>query len=209
MKKTGMVPLFYHHDVELAKKVLKACYEGGARLFEFTHRGNFAHIVFAEISEYCSENLPDMILGIGSLTDPSQASRYMDLGANFVVTPVLREDIAVFCNRKKVLWVAGCGSALEIAKAEELGAEIVKLFPSEIYGPRFVKALKGPQPWTNIMATGGITTNPTDLKKWFKAGVTCVGIGSSLISKELVEQQNFDELKNRVKECLKVIQEFI
>ena len=159
MKETGMVPLFFSSDLELSKKVLKACYDGGARLMEFTARGDFAHEVFGELTKYAITNLPGMIMGVGSVTDGAAASLYMQLGANFIVTPVLREDIAVVCNRRKVLWSSGCGSLTEISRAEELGCEIVKLFPGSTYGPGFVKAIKGPQPWTSIMPTGGVNTS--------------------------------------------------
>ena len=124
MAETGMVPLFYHSDIEIAKKTLKACYEGGARLLEFTSRGDFAHQIFDELNRYVLSELPDLIMGVGSVTDAAAASLYMQLGANFIVTPVLREDIAIACNRRKVLWSAGCGSLTEIAKAEELGAKL-------------------------------------------------------------------------------------
>ena len=158
MIETGMVPLFYHGDIEVAKKTLKACYQGGARLLEFTSRGDFAHHIFEELNKYVLAELPEMILGVGSITNAAAASLYMQLGANFIVTPVLREDIAQVCNRRKVLWSAGCGSLSEISKAEELGVEIIKLFPGSTYGPDFVKAIKGPQPWTSIMPTGGVST---------------------------------------------------
>ena len=181
-----MVPLFYHSDIEIAKKTLKACYEGGARLLEFTSRGDFAHQIFDELNKYVRTELPDMIMGVGSVTDSAAASLYMQLGANFIVTPVLREDIAVVCNRRKVLWSAGCGSLTEITRAEELGCEIVKLFPGSTYGPDFVKAIKGPQPWTSIMPTGGVSTEEDNLRGWFDAGVTCVGMGSKLISNEIL-----------------------
>lgn len=207
MINTGLVPLFYHHDIEISKQVIRACYEGGARLLEFTNRGDFAHEVFAELNKYTLENLPGMILGIGSVTDAGSASLYMQLGANFIVTPVFREDIAIACNRKKVLWSPGCGSLTEIAKAEELGCEIVKLFPGGIYGPNFVKAVKGPQPWTMIMPTGGVSPDRENLEAWFHSGVTCVGIGSKLISKEVIESQNFDLLKTKVKNVIELIQE--
>jgi len=157
MKEQGMVPLFYHPDIELGKKVLKACYLGGARLLEFTNRGDYAHEVFNTLNKYCEKELPEMIMGVGSVTDAGAASLYLQIGANFVVTPVLREDIATVCNRKKVLWSPGCGSLTEICKAEELGCEIVKLFPGATYGPGFVKAIKGPQPWTSVMPTGGVS----------------------------------------------------
>ncbi len=206
MHESSLVPLFYHKDPTLSKNVLAACYKGGARLLEFTHRGDFAHEVFRELIGYASAELPGMILGVGSVTDAASASYYMQIGANFIVTPVYREDIAVVCNRRKVLWSPGCGTLTEIAKAEEMGAEIVKLFPGNIYGPDFVKAIKGPQPWTSIMPTGGVNTDPDNLKKWFDAGVTCVGMGSQLISKTVLETQNFDALEETVAQTIATIQ---
>ena len=205
MEKTGMVPLFYHPDVELGKKVLKACYDGGARLMEFTARGDFAYEVFSELNKFAIKELPGMMMGIGSITDAAAASLYMQMGANFVVTPSLREDIAIVCNRRKVLWSPGCGSLTEINRAEELGCEIVKLFPGSVYGPEFVKAIKGPQPWTKVMPTGGVTTEESNLKAWFNAGVTCVGMGSQLISKEILDTQDFGNLKKAVKKVMDVM----
>ncbi len=207
MEESGMVPLFYHHDTDVAKAVLKACYDGGARLMEFTSRGDFALEIFNQLIKYAIAELPGMILGVGSITDAAAASQYMLSGANFVVTPVLREDIAVVCNRRKVLWSAGCGSLTEIAKAEEMGCEIIKLFPGSIYGPEFVKAVKGPHPWTSIMPTGGVSTEKENLKGWFDSGVTCVGMGSKLISKEIVSTKAYDELTLKVKETLSLIKQ--
>jgi 2-dehydro-3-deoxyphosphogluconate aldolase/(4S)-4-hydroxy-2-oxoglutarate aldolase len=207
MKENGMVPLFFHSDIELSKKVLKACYDGGSSLMEFTSRGDFAFEVFGALNKYALAELPGMILGVGSVTDAAAASLYMQLGANFIVTPVLREDIALVCNRRKVLWSPGCGTLTEIARAEELGCEIVKLFPGDIYGPQFVKAIKGPCPWTSIMPTGGVSTNRENLKIWFDAGVTCVGIGSQLISSEIVANKDFEGLRLKVKETLETIKE--
>jgi 2-dehydro-3-deoxyphosphogluconate aldolase/(4S)-4-hydroxy-2-oxoglutarate aldolase len=205
MFETGMVPLFYHPDVEVGKKVLKACYDGGARLMEFTSRGDFAHEVFAELNKYALKELPGMMMGVGSVTDAAAASLYMQLGANFVVTASLREDVAMVCNRRKVPYSPGCGSLTEIARAEELGAEIVKLFPGSVYGPGFVKAIKGPQPWTSIMPTGGVTTDKDNLKGWFGAGVACVGLGSQLISKDIIQNGDFDGLEKNVRETLALI----
>ncbi|MEQ8419908.1 MAG: bifunctional 4-hydroxy-2-oxoglutarate aldolase/2-dehydro-3-deoxy-phosphogluconate aldolase [Arenibacter algicola] len=202
MKETGMVPLFYHSDIALGKKVLKACYDGGARLMEFTARGDFAFEVFSALNKFAVKELPGMILGVGSITDAAAASLYMQMGANFIVTPSLREDIAIACNRRKVLWSPGCGSLTEINNAEELGCEIVKLFPGSTYGPSFVKAIKGPQPWTSIMPTGGVTTEVSNLKAWFDAGVTCVGLGSQLISKKILTNGDFDGLENTVRATL-------
>lgn len=207
MKENGMVPLFFHSDIELSKMVLKACYDGGSRLMEFTSRGDFAFEVFGALNKYALAELPGMILGVGSVTDAAAASLYMQLGANFIVTPVLREDIALACNRRKVLWSPGCGTLTEIAKAEELGCEIVKLFPGDIYGPQFIKGIKGPCPWTSIMPTGGVSTNRENLKSWFDAGVTCVGIGSQLISSEILANKDFEGLRLKVQETLLIIKE--
>lgn len=205
MKETGLVPLFFNNDLELSKKVLKACYDGGARLLEFTARGDFAHEVFGELTKYAINELPGMIMGVGSVTDAAAASLYMALGANFIVTPVLREDIAIVCNRRKVLWSSGCGTLSEITRAEELGCEIVKLFPGDIYGPQFVKGVKGPQPWTNIMPTGGVSPTLENLQGWFDAGVTCVGMGSQLISKEILANKDYARLEQDVKSALALI----
>lgn len=207
MAETGMVPLFFHTDVELGKKVIKACYDGGARLMEFTSRGDFAFEVFGALNKYALTELPGMILGVGSITDAAAASLYMQLGANFIVTPVLREDIALVCNRRKILWSPGCASLTEIARAEELGCEIVKLFPGDVYGPQFVKGIKGPCPWTSIMPTGGVSTDKDNLKNWFDAGVTCVGIGSQLISNEVLKSEDFDGLEATVRATLATIKE--
>jgi 2-dehydro-3-deoxyphosphogluconate aldolase/(4S)-4-hydroxy-2-oxoglutarate aldolase len=206
MKNTGLVPLYYHSDVELCKKVVKACYDGGARLFEFTARGDFAHEVFADLMKYIKAELPEMILGVGSVTDAAAASFYMQMGANFVVTPVFREDIAIVCNRRKVLWSPGCASLTEIAKAEEWGCEIVKLFPGDVYGPKFVKGVLAPQPWTSIMPTGGVSPTEESLKSWFSAGVVCVGMGSQLISKEIIQNQDFEKITQTVSFSLDMIQ---
>lgn len=207
MEDSGMIPLFYHPDITIGKQVLKACYDGGARLLEFTARGDFAHEVFSELVKYAIAELPGMILGVGSVTDAAAASRFMGLGANFIVTPVLREDIAMVCNRRKVLWSPGCGTLTEIARAEELGCEIIKLFPGDVYGPQFVKGIKGPQPWTSIMPTGGVSPDKENLSAWFNAGVTCVGMGSQLISKEIIARGDYAALELKVEQTLRIIKE--
>lgn len=205
MKETGLVPLFYNQDVELCKSIVKACYDGGARLFEFTARGDFAHEVFRELMKFSIKEMPEMILGVGSVTDAATASLYLQLGANFIVTPVFREDIAIVCNRRKVLWSPGCGSLTEIAKSEELGCEVVKLFPGDVYGPQFVKGILAPQPWTSIMPTGGVSPTEESLKQWFDAGVVCVGMGSKLISDKVVTEKSFSELTTATRNALDII----
>ena len=205
MEETGLVPLFYHKDLEVCKEVLRAVYNGGGRLLEFTNRGDFAHEVFGELNKFAEKELPEMILGVGSVTDAASASLYMALGANFVVTPVYREDIAIVCNRRKVLWSPGCGSLTEIATAEQMGAEIIKVFPGSTLGPDFVSAIKGPCPWTSIMPTGGVSADKENLEGWFEAGVTCVGMGSQLITKEYLTNKDYSGLEKHVKNTVELI----
>lgn len=209
MAETGMIPVFYHKDTDLCKKVLKACYDGGIRVFEFTNRGDFAHEVFAELNKYAAKELPEMILGVGSIVDAGTTSLYIQLGTNFIVSPVLNEDMAKVCNRRKILWSPGCGSITEISKAEELGAEIVKIFPgSQVGGPKFVEAIKGPFPWSSIMPTGGVDTSEENLAAWFKAGVTCVGMGSQLVTKDIIEKGDFQKLTEECKKVLSIIKKY-
>jgi 2-dehydro-3-deoxyphosphogluconate aldolase/(4S)-4-hydroxy-2-oxoglutarate aldolase len=206
MSETGMVPVFYHPDIHICKKVLKACYDGGVRVFEFTNRGDFAHEVFTELNKYALKELPEMILGIGSVVDAGTASLYIQLGANFVVSPVLDEEMAKVCNRRKILWTPGCGTLSEISYAEELGAEVVKIFPADsVGGSKFVESIKGPCPWTSIMPTGGVEPNEENLSKWFKAGAFCVGIGSQLITKEIIERQDYIALREKISVTMEII----
>jgi len=206
MKETGMIPVFYHAHAETAIQVLKACYEGGVRVFEFTNRGDFAHEVFAELNKWAARELPDMILGVGSVVDAGTASLYIQLGANFVVSPVLKEEMAMVCNRRKIAWSPGCGSLNDISRAEELGAEIVKIFPgSSVGGPNFVAAVKGPCPWTSIMPTGGVEPNEENLKSWFDAGVTCVGMGSNLFPKETLAAKDWRKITELCCNVLEII----
>jgi 2-dehydro-3-deoxyphosphogluconate aldolase/(4S)-4-hydroxy-2-oxoglutarate aldolase len=207
MLEQGMVPLFYHADVELGKQALATCYRGGARLLEFTNRGDYAHEVFAELNKFAFKELPGMILGAGSVADPGTASLYIQLGANFIVGPSLRQDVALTCNRRKILYAPGCGSLTEIGKAEELGCEIVKLFPGGVYGPKFIKDIKGPQPWTLIMPTGGVSPTEENLKTWFSAGAACVGMGSQLISGDVLKNKDFDKLEKDVAAALALIKQ--
>jgi 2-dehydro-3-deoxyphosphogluconate aldolase/(4S)-4-hydroxy-2-oxoglutarate aldolase len=205
MEHTGLVPLFYHPDPEVCEAVVHACYEGGARLLEFTDRGDGASTIFEKLLRYVRKHLPGLAIGVGSVTDGSAASRYLQMGADFIVTPAFREDVADICNRRKVLWIAGCGSLTEIGQAESLGAEIVKLFPASVYGPEFISAVRGPQPWTRIMPTGGVLAEEADLRAWFSAGAACVGLGSALISKKLLEEKDFRGIEDRVRDTLKTI----
>lgn len=206
MFETGLIPVFYSPYVEVCKNVIKACYLGCIRVFEFTNRGDLVHETFSKLSKWVLEEVPEMILGVGSVADSGTASLYIQLGTNFIVSPVLVEDMAKACNRRKILWVPGCGSLTEISKAEELGAEIVKIFPgSSVGGPDFVKAIKGPFPWTSVMPTGGVAPNEENLRKWFDSGVVAVGMGSRLITKEIFKNQDYELLEKNVKETIQLI----
>jgi 2-dehydro-3-deoxyphosphogluconate aldolase/(4S)-4-hydroxy-2-oxoglutarate aldolase len=186
--------------------VAKACVMGGARILEFTNRGDFAFSVFGELERFCAKELPNLITGVGSVIDAPTAALYINQGANFVVGPVLNPEVARLCNRRKVSYSPGCGSASEVSQAEELGCEIVKIFPGgEVGGPPFVKAVKGPCPWTSIMPTGGVDVTEESLSAWFKAGVACVGIGTNLITKDLLSKKDYDGIARSVENTLSLI----
>jgi 2-dehydro-3-deoxyphosphogluconate aldolase/(4S)-4-hydroxy-2-oxoglutarate aldolase len=203
MVELGLVPVFYNGDVEVATKIVAACSKGGAKVVEFTNRGDQAYLVFTELVRHFAEAEPGVILGVGSVSDPGTAALYINSGANFVVGPILNPDVAKVCNRRKVAYSPGCGSASEISYAEELGVEIVKVFPgSTVGGPAFVKSVLGPHPWTRIMPTGGVDATRESIEGWFTAGVTCVGIGSKLIVKEMVAAGDFEGITAKVAQVL-------
>jgi len=205
---TGLIPVFYHEDVEVAKKIAEACAAGGARVVEFTNRGDFAPHVFTELSRYLAKANPSIILGVGSIVDAPTAAMYIASGANFVVGPILNPEVARLCNRRKIAYSPGCGSASEIAQAEELGVEIVKVFPGDsVGGPEFVKSILGPCPWTRIMPTGGVEATQASVTAWFKAGVAAVGIGSNLIRKDLIKAGDYAAITAKTAELLAWIRE--
>jgi 2-dehydro-3-deoxyphosphogluconate aldolase/(4S)-4-hydroxy-2-oxoglutarate aldolase len=206
--KTGLVPIFYNADLEVAKNVAAACAEGGARVVEFTNRGDFAPEVFKQLSAYLAQEHREIMLGVGSVMDAATAALYLAYGANFVVSPILDPETARVCNRRKVAFMPGCGSVTEISRAEELGVEIVKIFPgSAVGGPGFVRAVRGPCPWTRIMPTGGVDASQENIKGWFEAGAACVGMGSKLVRKDLVAAGKWDEITQLVRQVLDWIDE--
>ncbi|MEO0472435.1 MAG: bifunctional 4-hydroxy-2-oxoglutarate aldolase/2-dehydro-3-deoxy-phosphogluconate aldolase [Bacteroidota bacterium] len=208
MHEVPLVPVFYHQNPEVAKKVLQTCYDGGVRVMEFTNRGDFAHEVFAGLIQYAQDQCPDLILGIGSVVDPGTTALYLQNGANFIVSPILNPEMAKICNRRKVMWAPGCATLSEISFAEELGAEIVKIFPGSVVGgPAFVKAIKGPSPWSSIMPTGGVSPDPENLRGWFEAGVSCVGMGSKLLRKDLINEGKWGEIQQMIVSCLTLMKE--
>ena len=204
---TVMVPVFYHSNAETAKKVIKACYDGGVRAFEFTNRGDFAQEVFAECVKFAAKECPELALGIGSVVDAPTAALYIQLGACFVVGPLFNPDIVPVCNRHLVPYCPGCGTVSEIGKAQELGCDLCKLFPGDVYGPAFVKGMMAPCPWTKLMVTGGVAPTKENLTAWVEAGVYCVGMGSKLFPKEEVATGNWQYITDKCKEALGYIAE--
>ena len=206
IKSAPMVPVFYHKDAAVAKQVIKACYEGGVRAFEFTNRGDFAQEVFAECVKFAAKECPELASGIGSVVDAPTAAMYLQLGACFVVGPLFNPEIAPVCNRRLVPYCPGCGSVSEIGKAQELGCDLTKLFPGDVYGPNMVKGLMAPMPWSKIMVTGGVAPTEENLTAWFNAGVFCVGMGSKLFPKDKVAAEDWQYITDKCRECFEIIE---
>lgn len=207
MGNTGMVPVFYHKDVDVAKQVVKACYDGGVRAFEFTNRGDFAHEVFAEVVKFAADACPEMALGVGSVVDAATASLYIQLGACFVVGPLFNPDVAKVCNRRLVPYTPGCGSVSEVGLAQEVGCDLCKVFPGDVLGPKFVKGMMAPMPWSKLMVTGGVEPTRENLSSWFKAGVFCVGMGSKLFPKDIVAAGDWKAITAKCAEAFSYIRE--
>jgi 2-dehydro-3-deoxyphosphogluconate aldolase/(4S)-4-hydroxy-2-oxoglutarate aldolase len=208
MLQTGLVPVFYHPEPKVAVEVALACAGGGSSFFEFTHRGDLAHRVFEELIATCADRAPDLMVGVGSISDPYTAALYLAAGASFVVGPVLNADVAHLCHRRRVAYLPGCGSATEVSNAEELGVEIVKVFPGDsVGGPSFIKAILGPSPHSLLMPTGGVEATRESVQAWIRAGAAALGIGSSLLEKGIVERRDYGAIKDKVASVLKWIQE--
>ena len=206
MRETGAIPLYYNPDEKVMKEVISACYRGGMKIFEFTNRGDMAHELFASLVRWSRREMPDLVLGVGTVVDAGTCSLYIQLGARFIVSPLLNEEMARVCNRRKVLWVPGCATASEIGRAEELGAELVKLFPGPtVGGATFLKAYLGPCPWSNIMPSGGVSPTEENLTEWFQAGAFCVGMGSQLISEEIISKSQYGKLEEIVRDAVAII----
>ena len=199
---TGVVPVFYNSDVEVAKNIVKACYEGGIRAFEFTNRGDFAHEVFAEVVKFAASECPDMAMGVGSVVDAPTAALYIQLGACFVVGPLFTPDVAKVCNRRLIPYTPGCGSVTEVGMAQEMGCDLCKVFPGDVLGPKFVKGLKAPMPWSLIMVTGGVSPDEENIASWIAAGATCVGMGSKLFPKSVIARGDWKAVSDKCRESL-------
>jgi 2-dehydro-3-deoxyphosphogluconate aldolase/(4S)-4-hydroxy-2-oxoglutarate aldolase len=196
----GVAPVFYHPDPEVCLNIIRACARGGAPAVEFTNRGDFAADLFGEIHRELIRTDPQVVLGIGSIVDAPTAALYMSRGARFVVSPCLVPEVARVCNRHMVAYFPGCGSVTDIGEAQELGCEIVKLFPgSSVGGADFVKAVLGPMPWTKIMPTGGVDPDEASIAKWFGAGIVAAGMGSKLITDAAIKAKDWAGIEANVK----------
>ncbi len=199
---TGMVPVFYHKDLEVARQVVKACYAGGVRAFEFTNRGDFAHEIFGDLVKFAATECPELALGVGSVVDPATAALYIQLGACFVVGPLFNAEVSRVCNRRLVPYTPGCGTVSEIGAAQETGCDLCKVFPGDVLGPKFVKGLMAPMPWSKLMVTGGVEPTEENIKAWFGAGVYCVGMGSKLFPKDKTAAADWDYISDKCREAL-------
>jgi 2-dehydro-3-deoxyphosphogluconate aldolase / (4S)-4-hydroxy-2-oxoglutarate aldolase len=208
MLSSGLVPIFYNGDPKVAECVVSACQQGGSRVIELTNRGEHALKVFAHLSEYLETEKSPLVLGVGSIVDAPTAALFIAHGANFIVSPNFNTEVAKLCNRRKIPYLPGCGTVSEISNAEEMGVEIVKIFPGEtIGGPAFIKAMMAPMPWTRIMPTGGVEPTKEDITRWMKAGAACLGMGSNLIRKDWVSAGNYDAVGENVKNVLQWVKE--
>ena len=205
MLETGVVPVFYNADPDIAKNVVKACYNGGIRVFEFTNRGEFAHEVFEQLIKFVQKECPELILGAGSVVDAPTASLYIQLGANFIVGPLFNPDIAKVANRRLVPYVPGCGSMSEVGNAQEAGCDLCKIFPGDVLDTNFVKGLKAPMPWSMLMVTGGVKPEEENLIGWFKAGTSCVGMGSHLFPDEMIKNEDWQSISEICSNTLSIV----
>ncbi len=207
MAQAPVVPVFYHNDAATACKVLKACYDGGIRAFEFTNRGDFAHEVFAEVVRFAAAECPEMAVGVGSVVDPATASLFIQCGACFVVGPMFNPAVAAVCNRRGVPYTPGCGTVTEVGNAQEAGCDLCKVFPGDVLGSKFVKGLLAPMPWSRLMVTGGVEPTQESLTAWFKAGVFCVGMGSKLFPKDRIAAADWQYITEKCRFSLNLISE--
>jgi 2-dehydro-3-deoxyphosphogluconate aldolase/(4S)-4-hydroxy-2-oxoglutarate aldolase len=208
MLSSGLVPIFYHGDAQVAESVVNACVDGGTRVMELTNRGDQALKVFAHLSDRLAAANAPVVLGVGSVVDAPTAAIFIAHGANFIVSPNFNPEVARLCNRRKIAYLPGCATASEISNAEEMGVEIVKIFPGDtIGGPTFIKALMGPMPWTRIMPTGGVEPTREDVGRWVKAGAACLGMGSNLIRKDALAAGNYDLVRENVSSVLQFVRE--
>jgi len=205
---SGLVPIFYNGDPKVSESIVKACLEGGTRVVEFTNRGEHALKVFSYLNDYLESIKSPAILGVGSIVDAPTAALFIAHGANYIVSPNFNPEVARLCNRRRIPYLPGCATVTEIGNAEEMGVEIIKIFPGEtIGGPAFIKAVLGPLPWTRIMPTGGVEPTAADIARWIKAGAVSLGMGSNLIRKDSVAAGDFAAVRDNVANVLQYVKD--
>ena len=204
MKELGLVPLFTHDDITTAQQVIEAAYRGGVRVFEFTNRKKNSFEVFVEMLEYC-QKFPDLMLGIGTVMDGPTTKKFIDAGAHFIISPILKLEMAEVCHAHNILWMPGCATLTEIVTAKEHGAKVIKVFPGSVLGPAFVSSIMPVVPDLQLMITGGVEPNEKNLGGWFKAGAMSVGMGSQLFTKEILERKDWKALEASVSDILQII----
>jgi len=203
LKKNPIVPVFYNPDLNVCKQVLKASYNAGIRIFEFTNRGVNALEVFEQLVKHSSQEFPEMLMGAGTIKNCTQANEFIAAGARFLVSPFGKAAVAELCNEKKIPYFPGCMTLKEIDEAMEWGCNVVKVFPGEVLGLQFIKALKGPMPEVAVMVTGGV--NEENITDWFDVGVTAVGMGSQLYDSKLIAEGKFDLLQEKIEKTLRKV----
>ena len=208
LSEVPIMPLFNHSDLALSKAVVKACYDGGIKVFEYTNRGEGAALIFAELVKYIRQELPDMAIGIGTVFNAEEAEYFVGLDTDFIVQPILNPAVGAVCNKHKIAWMPGVMTISEIYNAQQAGADIIKIFPANVLGTAFIKALKAPMPHAKVMVTGGVEPNEENLKGWFSAGVTAVGMGSQLFPKEVLASGNYQQIEEVVKKCVAMVKGF-
>ncbi|MDX2190180.1 MAG: bifunctional 4-hydroxy-2-oxoglutarate aldolase/2-dehydro-3-deoxy-phosphogluconate aldolase [Bacteroidota bacterium] len=202
---SGMVPVFYNDDLEVCKSVLGAHYRAGVRVFEFTNRGANAFQNFVALKKYAENNFRGLVLGIGTVLDAKTSIEYIRAGAEFIVSPVFKQEMANECKKAFKLWIPGCFTPSEIANAMDQGAEIVKLFPANVLEPRFLKGFLAIMPQAKVMPTGGVDPDFESISKWYEAGAITLGMGSKLNKQEHIDSKNYTALEEDVRQCMKII----
>jgi len=201
----GILPLYFNKDTQVSIELLKVLYNAGIKTIEYTNRGAAALANFKEMRRVCDAELKGMYLGVGTIKDAESAQAFIDAGADYIISPGLVEDAAEVADKHNLLWIPGCMTPTEVIRAEKLGAKLVKLFPGNILGPVFLSAIKEIFPNLLFMPTGGVDVDESNLKGWFKAGVCAVGMGSKLVSKDIMENKKYDELATLTKQAIALV----
>ncbi len=200
-----ILPMFYSSDIDIAKAILIACFNGGIGGVEFVDRGENSAGVFKELIQYRNAEFPEMLVGIGTLYNKFQAQVFIDLGADFIISPIFDKGLALTCNRRKVLWIPGCTTMREMVLAESYGADLIKIFPAASLGKSYVRDILAPSPTSCIMVSGGIKSDIGEITQWLEAGASCIGLGSDLISPDIMRNKEFELITDKIKEIAEFI----